>query len=220
MSAPWKVKATSSGNGGDRFLPPAGAHAAVLVGLIDLGTHEETYKRDDGAEKKEDSRKVLMAWELSGEIDPATKQPFVVTKDYNLTFGSKSNLRKLVQSWAGRELGEGEEFDLSVLLGKPCLVNVVHKTSANSGNPYAKVDSVGPLPKGMAKPKAGRPPLAWSVGDDLAALGWLPFLYGVPVADKVKQSAEYRGAGVPVGGGDADEGHPGAAQGDEDAVRF
>ena len=49
-------------SGGDFTLVPAGNHEAVIVGIIDLGIHTETYE-----EKTHDVRKVQLVWELTAK---------------------------------------------------------------------------------------------------------------------------------------------------------
>lgn len=198
VNSPWKQKAT---NGGGEFdVPDAGSHPAVLVALIDLGTHEDEYQGQTRT-----VRKVFLAWELVGEPKPGGGGNFVVGRDYNLSFGQKAKLRETVEKWRGKAFSEGEDFDLSALLGKSCLVTLVHKTSQNSGKTYAKIDGVTALPKGMkaAPPTVG--PVQWSVdsGGPIPDEPWLPYVYGEPLKQVIERSAEYKaGAG---GAGDANE---------------
>ena len=46
---------------------------------------------------------------------------------------------------------EAAKFDISVVLGKPCILNVIHKTGGD-GKVRARIDSVGPLMKGLPVP--------------------------------------------------------------------
>jgi hypothetical protein len=183
----FKQKATS---GGDYAIPPAGAHPAVLV---DLGTHEYTYNG-----KITKNRKVFLVWELTAEPNQGGGN-FVVGCDYTLRLNPKAALQAIVEKWRGRALGEGEEFELTALLGTPCLLTLVHKSSQNNRT-YAKIDSIGPLPKGMAAPPATLTPFCWEIGDAAELPGWLPFVYGEPAQDVIARSAERTGLGVaPVG---------------------
>jgi hypothetical protein len=65
----------------------------------------------------------------------------------------KSNLRKDLESWRGRGFTEQEckAFDITKLLGVPCMLNVIHKTN-NKGNKYATIGSISPIPKGLECP--------------------------------------------------------------------
>lgn len=203
VNSPWKQRATSGG--GEFDVPDAGSHPAVLVALIDLGTHDEEF--DD--KKKQTKvikqiRKVYMAWELPTEAKPGGGGNFVVARDYGLFFSQNSNLRKMVEKWRGRGLDDGEEFDLTKLLGKSCLISLVQKVSQN-GNKYCKIDGVGQLPKGMTCPPATVTPVQWDVGsgDPIPETPWLPYLYGEPLKQVIERSAEYKAGGS--GAGDANE---------------
>jgi hypothetical protein len=189
----FNVKAKPAGEQGEAA--PAGNHPAVCVALIDLGTQETDYKGE-----KSTNRKVFLVWEIPGELRSDGK-PFVLGRDYNLTLGKKAALRALIETWRGPALSDDEEFDITKLVGKPCLLSVVHKESVNSGNTYAKIDGVGQLPKGMAAPKPTRPTVLWSLEDDTPVpdLDWLPFVYGTPIKDVVAASEEVKGAGQPAG---------------------
>lgn len=186
MSA-FNVKASSPKSGD---MAQAGSHPAVLVAMVDLGTHEDEYQG-----KKSRHRKAYLVWELTAE---ASHQ--VIGRDYTISFAPKAALRGLVEKWRGRAFAENEEFDLSKILGKPCLLTVVHGTSSK-GNPFAKIDGVSPVPKGMPVPPPSRTPFSWEIsGKDLPAADWLPFIYGEAVTDVIRRSEEYRGTspgGVP-----------------------
>jgi hypothetical protein len=74
-------------------------------------------------------------------------------KTVNLTttysFNSLSRLTKIIEAWKGKltpeELKGG--FDLNILVGLPCMLNVLHTES--NGKTYANVDTVTKLPAGM-----------------------------------------------------------------------
>src|SRR5262249_53352279 len=119
------MKATKGGGEGGNFdAPPAGSIPGVLVALIDLGTHTEEY---DGASKE--THKVYLAWELTGEAKPGGGGNFFIGRDYTYSFAESANLRKVVQAWRGKDFAQDEEFDLAMLLGKPCLLSLLHKQS-------------------------------------------------------------------------------------------
>ena len=94
------------------------------------------------------------------------EEPFIVRKEYNATIGPKSNLRHDIESWRGHGFtgSETAAFDLAVMLGKPCLVNVIHETSAN-GQKYHKIIGVTPLPRGMQAPPQILPSLRYLIED-------------------------------------------------------
>ena len=121
---------------------PAGNHLAVSCRLIDLGTQQTSYQ---GKPKRQ--RKIYLEWQLPGE---RTGEGLAVTvgNRYTLSSSEKATLRKHLESWRGRrfENDELEGFDLRNILGKPCLLSIVHSTRDNKT--YADVANVAALPKG------------------------------------------------------------------------
>jgi hypothetical protein len=214
MALKIKVSNQASGEGFD--VPPAGSHPAVLVAVVDLGTHTEDYK---GKEKQ--TPKILLAWELTAERKPGSTRNFVVGRDYTANLGEKSNLRALLKNWRGKDLVEGEEFDFGApaaqhgCLGRKCLVNLVHKVATGSGRTYARVENISALPKGMTVPSGQYDPFSWDMdSDNLADLetrDWLPFLYGRPVVDVIRESREYQSRDKPEAQDDSSEDEPSTA---------
>lgn len=137
-------------------LPPAGNHVAICAYVCDLGTQVTDWK----GETKE-SRKIIVGWELPNEthiFDEAKgAEPFVVSREYGLSLGEKANLRKTLESWRGRAFTAEElnGFDVSKLVGKPCMVNVIHvQSQKDPTKTFANVASVSGMPKGMPVPEA------------------------------------------------------------------
>lgn len=196
----WKVKPTKgyqgSGDGEDREIPDAGQQPAVCVGLIDMGTHEDDY---DG--KKKSLRRIALVWELTDAPMSGYKgRNHVLVRDYNHSFGTKANLRKLVEKWFGKALPDDDgaaEFDLTLLIDpkfSKCVANVVHGEGKTSGKAFAKLEDVSRPHKSMVVPEPKHTPFVWNVGDDLAEIPeWVPWLYGRPIADVVKESQELSG---------------------------
>jgi hypothetical protein len=130
--------------------PPAGAHAAICYRFIDLGTHEGEYMG-----VKNYKRKVMLSWELPGELMDDGK-PFSITQRYTWSMHEKAVLRKDLQSWRGKAFTDDDfsgptRFNIKNVLGKPCLVNVVHATK--DGTVYGNIAGITPLPKGMPVPQ-------------------------------------------------------------------
>lgn len=132
--------------GSSNYTPaPAGAHAAVCVDIVDLGALETTYK-----EKTIKQHKVNIVWQI-GELRPDGK-PFDVRKRYTLSLHDKAGLRKDLEGWRGKPFSreELEGFDLEILLGKACLLNLIHATTERGT--YANVAGIMRLPKDMEAP--------------------------------------------------------------------
>ncbi len=138
--------------GGDFVLPRAGLQNGVCSKVFDLGIQTTTYSNETKTQHK-----IMVLWELSEIInDPENEnhgKRLIAHKEYTLSLNDKANLRKDLEMWRGRqftpeELADG--FDLEKLLGIPCTLTLVHKTSA-AGNERADVASVAPPQAGVAK---------------------------------------------------------------------
>jgi len=133
--------------GGNFELTPEGNHLAVCYMVCDLGYHDQNWQGTIN-----NKRKVRLAFELSG-TSMEDGRPFSASQNYTLSLGDNANLRKDLQSWRGRAFTEEElkGFDLYTVLGKPCMVNIVHNPQ-ESGKVYANIASIAALPKGMQTP--------------------------------------------------------------------
>lgn len=119
--------------------PEPGSYAATCNKLIDLGTQESEYQG-----KKIKRQQVILGWELSEKM--STGEPFTVSAFYTASLSEKSKLRPMLESWRGAAFTaeELEGFDLSKLLGKPCMVSLVLNDKKK-----IRVSGVSKLPKGM-----------------------------------------------------------------------
>lgn len=186
---------------------PAGTNPARLVAMIDLGTHEDDYQG-----KKNQSRKIFLVWELTGERMSGYKDKnHVIGKQFTLSFGAKSSLRKMVEAWRGKPFADDEQFDLSKMLGQPCLVGVNHVPSKSGDKMYAKLENVTGIPKGLTVEPAKYPVTCWDLesGNPFPALDWLPYLFGEPLKDVVARSPEWKAR---HGGGQSSNGHAGQGE--------
>ena len=190
-------KATTGG--GSSEVPEAGSQPAVLVALIDCGSHMEEFTQKDGSKKNALLRKVYLAWELTEAPNAGFKRNHVIGKEYSLTFSPKSGLRKMIEGWRGKAFGNDEEFELAKLVGKPCVLTIVHKEAQSSGNTYAQIGGVAGLTKGMPAPKGKLTPFSFEIGPDaeLEALPvWLPYTFLrrelVPIRKVIEASKEWR----------------------------
>lgn len=129
------------------FTPaPEGLHQAVCVDVVDLGTQSTPW-----GEKLQ----VDLRWQLE-DVDPETERRFMVSKRYTLSLNEKATLRQHLEAWRGRKFTpqELQGFDLEVLLGVNCQVQVVHVLT-EKGNLFANVQAIVPLGKGMTKIRPG-----------------------------------------------------------------
>lgn len=140
----FKLKKT----GGEDFAPlPEGSHAARCVQFVTLGTQRKEWQ----GQVKEQFQ-VRITWEIPNERMQNEDAPMVISKTYTASLGEKANLRKDLEAWRGKKFTEAEldGWDASQLLGKACLIAVVH--TEKNGRTYANVNSIMPLPKGMTCP--------------------------------------------------------------------
>lgn len=130
--------------GGNGFkAAPAGTHVARCYRIIDLGTQHGEYQGQPNVRNQ-----IMVQWELPSELMDDGK-PYSVSKFYTNSLSEKATLRADLESWRSRGFTAEElmKFDLMNIIGKPCMVTVVH---AESGK--AKVTSVSAMPKGMQCP--------------------------------------------------------------------
>ena len=147
--------------GGDFELPPAGTYVAICYRIIDLGTQQT-----EGAYGISRNKKVSISWEFPDEKMADGKRVFSIHKRYTLSLSEKATLRHDLESWRGVAFTAEEKagFDISVLLGKPCLIGVVHETNPK-GQKFANISSILKLPKGMPIPERQNPIIGFYLDD-------------------------------------------------------
>jgi hypothetical protein len=166
--------------GGDYEPCPEGLHAAVVVGVYDIGTQSTPYG---------DKPRVVFDFELAEE-DSAGHRYFL-RRELSRSLHPKSITRAFIESILGRTLTSAEaagEFDDKSLLGSKCAVEVKHKDK--EGRIYANIANVARLAKGMKPPKS-KTPLRFLLLDreefDAEVLDSLPEW----LKDKITSSPEY-----------------------------
>lgn len=172
-------------SGTDFELPEAGAVIGRCYMVADLGTQDTTFK---GTPKK--AHKILLSWELSELMEDG--RPFSISSRYTLSLFDQAILRQHLESWRGKGFTEEElaGFDVKNVLGKYCLLSIVHKTEGD--RTYANVKGIMPVPKGMDKPAAANKDVYFDVDTgDLASIPeW--------VQNLVKKSDEWKAHGQPA----------------------
>lgn len=145
-------------NSQQRELIPAGTYVARCYSMIEIGTIKEEYKG-----KPKTSYKVRLGWELPTEKrvfkEERGEEPMSISKTYTLSMGEKANLRKDLESWRGKAFTEEEAngFDITVLLGKPCMLNIIHKTNKEGTKTREQIAGITTLLKGYDMPAAINP---------------------------------------------------------------
>lgn len=199
--------ATYSASGSRDFTPCAeGTHLAVSTLLADVGLQPGSGQFPDPKVK------IYIRWEIPAERvtyekDGVTVEgPQIIYANYTASVGSKSNLRKVIESWRGKAMTdqEAELFDVRNLLGKTCMLQVVHSPDGK----YANVKNVMAPPKGT-KPLKPEGPTVYYGTDDDAAFDELPKFLREKVENQldpavakplppVNQSAQRRDNGPPT----------------------
>lgn len=176
-----------------------GLHLARCYRVIDLGTQKTNYK---GQMKM--TRQVMISWEILGSDDTGKPirmkdgRPFMISRNFTLSWAESSNLRASLQSWRGKPFSQEEmrRFDLKNILGAWCMLNVIEKTSEGDKT-YSRVENITPVP-GMIK-QAGLPePVNEAQMFALQSPDWAVFeKLSQGIQNKIMASPEYAKAKAP-----------------------
>lgn len=122
-----------------------GVYTAISSMLIDLG--EQNNEKFGKIQ-----RKFMVIWTILGEeIEINGEQlPRTISKEYGYTLGDKSNLKKDLQAWRGKQFTDEElqGFDLINILNKPCQLQIIQQEK--NGNTYNNISAIMSLPKGSS----------------------------------------------------------------------
>ena len=147
-----------------REIVPSGTHLARCYQMIHIGTVEWEY---NGEQKF--SNKVRLTFELPNEMREFSgeQKPMVISKEYTLSMHEKSNLRKDLEMWRGKQFTNKElaSFDLMLMLEESCNLTVIHKTT-KAGNEYATIGGLSSLPKGIECPNQFNPTFIFNYGEN------------------------------------------------------
>ena len=154
----------SNTNTNKREIVPSGTHIARLYQMIHIGTVAWEYNGD-----QKFSNKVRLTFELPHELRDfgGEEKPMVISKEYTLSMHEKSNLRKDLEMWRGKEFTNKElsQFDLMTMLEQSCNITIIHKTS-KTGNEFANIGGLSSLPKGVECPNQINPTFIFNYGDN------------------------------------------------------
>lgn len=174
-----------------RELIEAGLWMARCYYMVQIGTVQEEFKGE-----KKTMQKVRIGWELP-QLTKVFKEgegekPYVISNEYTLSMADKANLRAVLTSWRGKAFTEEEakSFDITKLIGVPCLLNITHKPSkADATKIYEQISGITPLMKGQKCPPQVNPNFVLSYDAwDEAKFATLPDF----IKDKMKTSWEFK----------------------------
>jgi hypothetical protein len=178
-----------------RELIPSGNYVARCYSMIHVGTVDENVM---GKIKR--LNKVRITWELPTELrvfkEENGEQPMVISQEFTLSMYEKSNLRKILESWRGKGFTEDEakSFDITKLLGKSCMLQIIHKET-KKGTSYAIISSIAGMPKGINCPDQINSSFEFNFDNKFNP----EILESFPdfIKDKIKSSEEYKALIMP-----------------------
>lgn len=134
----------SEGNSEIKQLEP-GVYTGIATAIIDLGIQENMmYGKQQ--------RKAIIVWNIVGETVKVNDEelPRVISKEYTMSLGGKSTLRKDLEAWRGRPFTteELQGFDLKNILNVPCQLQI--NQQEKNGKTYVNIAAIMAIPKGMS----------------------------------------------------------------------
>lgn len=116
-------------------------HDAVCAEFVDQGEQDTPYGR---------KHKGYLVFQVDEEIEDGdyAGQRKEVRLYFTMTLGTSqypSKIRGIIEKWRGKKITDKEVedgFDLSVLEGKPCRLDVNHKVNKDGSRTYAVVDGI------------------------------------------------------------------------------
>lgn len=151
--------ASDTGGGKDFDPVPEGSHLAVCDMFVDMGVQDSRF----GAKHKIYLRWQIPSLRVKYEKDGQPYEaPMAIGSTYTLSLAEKSALRPMLQSWRGRAFTADElkKFDVTTVLGKPCMITVTHAPKTEGGV-YANVGVVAKLPAGVPVPQLEGEPIIY-----------------------------------------------------------
>jgi hypothetical protein len=137
-----KISVRAGGDFGPREVCPAENLRAVITRIYFVGTQQNTFQPN-----MKPALKVVLSFTVDAEKTDGSYH--VLSATYTLSAHEKSGLTKSFAPILGNQWPkEGQEFDVSILLGLNCMVDVAHNVKSN-GETSAKISKVSKLPKGF-----------------------------------------------------------------------
>ena len=136
----------------ERELLEAGTYVARCYSIVDLGTTEVSYMGGDPKPRHE-MRFVFEIPEVKREFKTKegkeVKTVASISQNYTFSLNEKANLRKNLESWQGAKFTDEEaaEFDIESVLGKSCMLAIIHKEGKEGA--YAVIGGISKMMKGL-----------------------------------------------------------------------
>lgn len=141
---------------------PEGTHLAVCNAIVDLGMQPGSQMYPAAKQQ------VYIRFEVPGEMieHDGKEGPAVVGAFFTASMGKKAKLRQFIEGWFAKSFPSEDaasDFDLSMLIGKAALLNIVHNKSGDKT--YANIKTAAPLIKGMEKPALQNEPISFYIAE-------------------------------------------------------
>jgi hypothetical protein len=202
MSAPAPTSNYSSKEKNPNLqLIPAGLHAAIIYGVVNVGTQIGEYQ---GKPSQKNTLKILIEFPTHRQlfwVDDTVPSPTALIMDFayvmgkNKKTGVKTKLVKFVETIYNTQLQESQylQFDFSQLPGTKIFANVLHYQKMN-GEMGVKIDSVSAINPAMFNPDSitqTNPNYIYSVqmGFENLSFASLPYFYRGLIKDSVEGKA-------------------------------
>jgi hypothetical protein len=178
-----------SGTTFEKELFPSGAQIAVLYSMVHCGNQEQ------GGQFPGIKDTMRFTFESPTELrqfkEGEAEKPMVIGCKFTRSMNEKAGLRKMIEGMSGKAFAtdkEASSYDFRNLLGKACMINVVHELSKDGSKTYANIKSFMPIPKGFPSPMAINPLVSYSpLMHDAEAFAMMPEW----LQDEIKLSPEF-----------------------------
>ena len=180
------LQARESGNRSNYPEMEPGLYLAICYLIADIGEHENRMYNNT-------SRQIVMTWEFPDERIEVNGQmlPRAQSMFFTLSLNERARLRGFLENWRGRAFTseELEGFDVSKVLGAPCMLNRVERVRPD-GSKRTVIGGVSKVPKGMKVPLPENPRVLF----DLDAPDAIAEMQNLPewIQNKIRESITYQ----------------------------
>lgn len=182
-------------SGGNFKIPPAGSYNARIVSIIDLGTQMESgFNGAPPTQKKRIRWTVELVDTNEVFIPEKGQQPHHVSlKKFTKSLGGNTNnMRKLIETFLGREIAPGEDVNLASFLNSPCTVQVIHKADKQDASKiYANVNNVSLSMNPMSVAPLRNPPIFFDM-DQPSCIQAYQLINSKSILEKIHASPEFK----------------------------
>ena len=168
-----------------------GTHIARCVQMIHVGTIKEQFEDKDIIKNV-----VRVTFEIPGVThtfdESKGAEPRLLSKEFTLSLNPKATLRKFLDTWRGKPFTpeQANKFDVSTLIGVPCMLSIGKKTSAKNKE-YNTIDSAIAVPNGVPVPDAFNQLVEINFDNIAEHFKIIPNY----IVDKIKTTPEYQQCG-------------------------